>query len=119
MAAGHAQPRQCDELLRGLLARAEKEPKNREALETLAVACLETSAKSTRPCRRESGRWPNHCYRQEHPAGRDPIQNRRTATRPPYRTHSPGRPPISGHYPRGQPRRRRRRAEDNRSLRPD
>lgn len=43
MAAGHAQPRQRDELLRGLLARADKEPRNRKVLETLAVACLETS----------------------------------------------------------------------------
>lgn len=43
MASGHAQPRQRDELLRGLLGRADGEPKNREVLETLAVACLETS----------------------------------------------------------------------------
>lgn len=44
MAAGHAQPRQLDELLRGLLARAGNEPKNHQVLQTLAVACLETSA---------------------------------------------------------------------------
>jgi hypothetical protein len=43
MAAGHAQPRQRDEMLRGLLTRAADEPKNRQMLETLAVACLETS----------------------------------------------------------------------------
>lgn len=43
MAAGHAQPRQRDELLRGLLARADKVPKHRQVLGTLAVACLETS----------------------------------------------------------------------------
>lgn len=43
MAAGHAQPRQRDELLRGLLARANEESKNRQVLQTLAVACLETS----------------------------------------------------------------------------
>jgi hypothetical protein len=43
MAAGHAQPRQRDELLRGLLDRADKEPRKRQVLETLAVACLETS----------------------------------------------------------------------------
>jgi hypothetical protein len=43
MAAGHAQPRQREELLRGLLTRADKDLKNREVLQTLAVACLETS----------------------------------------------------------------------------
>jgi hypothetical protein len=43
MAAGHAQPQQRDELLRGLLARADEEPKKRGVLQTLAVACLETS----------------------------------------------------------------------------
>jgi hypothetical protein len=43
MAAGHAQPRQRDELLRGLLTRSSDEPKNRQVLQTLAVACLETS----------------------------------------------------------------------------
>lgn len=43
LAAGHAQPRQRDELLRGLLARADTEPANRQALQVLAVACLETS----------------------------------------------------------------------------
>jgi hypothetical protein len=43
MAAGHAQPRQRDELLRGLLARAQDEPRKRQALQTLAVASLETS----------------------------------------------------------------------------
>ncbi|MBV9448814.1 MAG: NACHT domain-containing protein [Streptosporangiaceae bacterium] len=43
MAAGHAQPRQRDELLRSLLARADEDPKKREVLQTLAVACLETS----------------------------------------------------------------------------
>jgi hypothetical protein len=45
MAAGHAQPRQCEELLCGLLDRADNEPTNRELLQTLAVACLETSPK--------------------------------------------------------------------------
>ena len=45
MAAGHAQPQQRDELLGGLLARADKEPKHRQVLETLAVACLEPSPK--------------------------------------------------------------------------
>jgi NACHT domain len=43
MAAGHAQPRQRDELLRGMLARAGKEQRNRQVLQTLTVACLETS----------------------------------------------------------------------------
>jgi hypothetical protein len=44
LAAGHAQPRQRSELLRGLLARADAEPAHRQALQTLAVACLETSS---------------------------------------------------------------------------
>lgn len=43
MAAGHAQPRQREELLRGILTRAEAEPPRRQFLQTLAVACLETS----------------------------------------------------------------------------
>lgn len=43
LAAGHAQSRQRDELLRGLLARADTEPANQQALQVLAVACLETS----------------------------------------------------------------------------
>lgn len=43
MAAGHAQPRQRDELLHGILARADGEPPRRQLLQTLAVACLETS----------------------------------------------------------------------------
>ena len=43
MAAGHAQPRQREEMLRGILARAEAEPRKRQFLETLAVACLEAS----------------------------------------------------------------------------
>ena len=43
MAAGHAQPRQREELLRGILARADAEPPQRQLLQTLAVACLETS----------------------------------------------------------------------------
>jgi hypothetical protein len=44
MAAGHAQPRQREELLGGFLIRAESEPENQQALQTLAVACLETSS---------------------------------------------------------------------------
>lgn len=43
MAAGHARPRQREELLRGILARADTEPLERQLLQTLAVACLETS----------------------------------------------------------------------------
>lgn len=43
MAAGHAQPRQREELLRGILARADAEPRKRELLQTLVVACQETS----------------------------------------------------------------------------
>ncbi len=43
MAAGHAQPRQRRELLYGILARADAEPSRRQLLQTLAVACLETS----------------------------------------------------------------------------
>lgn len=43
MAAGHAQPRQREELLVGILARASAEPSKRQLLQTLAVACLETS----------------------------------------------------------------------------
>jgi hypothetical protein len=43
MAAGHAQPRQREEMLRGILARAAAEPRKRQLLQTLAVACLETS----------------------------------------------------------------------------
>ncbi|HEV7931027.1 MAG TPA: NACHT domain-containing protein [Actinomadura sp.] len=44
MAAGHAQPRQRTELLRGLLDRAEREASVRRALLVLAVACRETCA---------------------------------------------------------------------------
>jgi hypothetical protein len=43
MAAGHAQPRQRDELLRGILTRADAEHSSQQLLQTLAVACLETS----------------------------------------------------------------------------
>jgi hypothetical protein len=44
MAAGHVQPRhQREEMLRGILTRAEAEPRKRQLLQTLAVACLETS----------------------------------------------------------------------------
>jgi hypothetical protein len=42
MAAGHAQPRQRTELLRGLLDRAERDTSVRRALLVLAVACQET-----------------------------------------------------------------------------
>lgn len=42
MAAGHAQPRQRTELLRGLLDRAERDTSVRRALLALAVACQET-----------------------------------------------------------------------------
>jgi hypothetical protein len=43
MAAGHAHPRQCEELLRGLLTRADREPETRQTLQVLVVACLETA----------------------------------------------------------------------------
>jgi len=43
MAVGHAQPRQREELLHGVLRRAENSPRNRQSLQTLAVSCLETS----------------------------------------------------------------------------
>jgi hypothetical protein len=43
MAAGHAQPRQREGLLSGLLGRAYAEPRLRQDLQLLAVACLETS----------------------------------------------------------------------------
>lgn len=43
LATGHAQPRQRDELLLGLLARSAKETQNQQALQLLAVACLESS----------------------------------------------------------------------------
>lgn len=42
MAAGHSQPRQGNELIRGILVRAEDEPDKRYLLQTLAVACQET-----------------------------------------------------------------------------
>ncbi|GAA2115321.1 NACHT domain-containing protein [Actinomadura alba] len=42
MAAGHAQPRQRTELLRGLLARANRDTSVRRALLVLVVACQET-----------------------------------------------------------------------------
>ncbi|MCW2899761.1 MAG: hypothetical protein JWO67_2026 [Streptosporangiaceae bacterium] len=42
MAAGHAQPRQRTELLRGLLDRAVRDPSVRRALRVLAVTCQET-----------------------------------------------------------------------------
>jgi hypothetical protein len=43
MAAGHAQPRQREELLRGLLSRADQEPETQQTLQVLVVACLETA----------------------------------------------------------------------------
>lgn len=43
LAAGHAQPRQRDELLVNLLARARVDQGNQQTLQILAVACLETS----------------------------------------------------------------------------
>jgi len=43
MAAGRAQNRQPEELLTGILDRADREPRYRQRLQTLAVACLETS----------------------------------------------------------------------------
>ncbi len=49
MAAGHAQPRQREEILEGLLTRADSEPRNQQALQTLAVACLETSSQLDPP----------------------------------------------------------------------
>jgi hypothetical protein len=42
MAAGHAHPRQRDELLSGVLCRAEEEAEHQTRLRLLAVACLET-----------------------------------------------------------------------------
>ena len=43
MAAGHAQPRQREELLRGLLARGDDEGAGWQAIQLVTVACLETS----------------------------------------------------------------------------
>ena len=118
--AGPRPPRQRDELLRGLLARADKEPKNRQMLETLAVACLETSpqldpALHTRIQAVAESLLPPKSVRQ----ARDPRQDRGIAPRPTSRALSSRRPPVRRHHPRGQHGRRRRSAEDDRSLRPD
>jgi hypothetical protein len=45
MASGHAQPRQCTELIRGLLNRSDRFPEHRHRLRLLALACMHSARK--------------------------------------------------------------------------
>ncbi|MFL1432577.1 MULTISPECIES: NACHT domain-containing protein [unclassified Nocardiopsis] len=53
MAAGHANPAQREELIRGLLARSDGEKRNQDRLLLVAFACLETSPRLSEELRKE------------------------------------------------------------------
>jgi hypothetical protein len=78
MTAGHAQPRQRDELLRGLLAGRGEEPKTARYCRPSRSPAWRLSA--TRPCtaRDDPGRSRVPAAAEKRPAGGNPVPGRRT-----------------------------------------